>query len=142
MFASIERTLANGKVPTAERIIEDFHRIPDTTLQRIIDAKGCYIEDQVHGKKTRTGARGKAQLAYRQAQREKLELLNNNLVEAMCQLHDNVANKTIPVPLVMESVTETTNEEHHLSDDEENDDVVDEQDEDEVDLVLEMLGED
>ena len=42
-FESIERTIKTGDFK--DRIIEDLHRVFDTTCDRIIEAKGCYIED-------------------------------------------------------------------------------------------------
>ena len=88
LWQSICRTIGSGKVPTAKRIHEDMYRIKDETLDRIIEAKGCYIEDS-NGKKSRKGARGRLQSSYRREQKEKLSVLDDHLVEAMMHLHDN-----------------------------------------------------
>ena len=48
-FKAIQKTIASG-CPLSERILEDTSRIQKSTLDRIIEAKGSYIEDSArHG---------------------------------------------------------------------------------------------
>lgn len=93
-----------------KRIVEDIHRIKNETLQRIIDANGTYIEDSV-GKKARKGVRGAISEAYRKAQREKLTLLDDDLVEAMMSLYGDVAAGVVENPLDLEEVAGAVEEE-------------------------------
>ena len=50
--------MTNG-TPSKDRIIADCTRVLNNTLQRIVDAKGCYIEDSAN--KSRHGVRAVAQ---------------------------------------------------------------------------------
>ena len=106
MYASIERTINSGKVQTQERIVQDMKRIVDETLDRIINAKGCYIEDSIVGKKSRKGNRGRVQAAFWQEQREKLLLVDDKLVDAMVSLHADVVSKKVEDPVKFEIYVE------------------------------------
>jgi hypothetical protein len=74
IYLSICRTLETN-FPVAKRIVEDLDRIKDETLQRIVDANGCYIEDST-GKGARHGVRLDAQ---QEAERRKKE---RNVIKA------------------------------------------------------------
>jgi hypothetical protein len=58
VYESLQRTIAAG-CPSSNRIIEDISRVFCSTLQRIIDANGTYIEDS-STKKIRHGVRAEA----------------------------------------------------------------------------------
>jgi hypothetical protein len=117
LWNSLTRTLYSCKVPTAERIIEDMHRIPQQTLQRIIDAKGCYIEDKTGKKSRKKGVRSSAQQAYRERKAEKLSVLDDTLVDAMMHLHAKVANKEVSCPLIFAAGEATATEEEGVDED-------------------------
>lgn len=51
VFDAIQRTIATG-CPSTERIIQDIMKLP-LALQRIVEADGCYIDDET----TRSGVR-------------------------------------------------------------------------------------
>ena len=64
VFDAIERTIASG-CPSTARIEADIKRIHESTLDRIIDAKGGYIEDSA-----RHGVRKEAQKAQKEQEEE------------------------------------------------------------------------
>ena len=61
VYSSLQRTIQAG-CPSKMRIQEDIHRVFLETLQRILDAKGTYIEDNSR-KSVRHGVREEARLA-------------------------------------------------------------------------------
>jgi hypothetical protein len=63
VYDAIQRTIAAG-CPSPKRIAEDIKRIFEETLQRIVEAKGCYIEDSSK-KIERRGYRAVAAAEYK-----------------------------------------------------------------------------
>ena len=63
VYDAIQRTIAAG-CPSPQRISQDIKRIFEETLQRIVEAKGCYIEDSSK-KIERTGYRAVAAAEYK-----------------------------------------------------------------------------
>jgi hypothetical protein len=63
VFDSLQCTIKSG-CPSRSWIVEDVFRVFDETIQRIIDAKGTYIEDSSM-KIARHGVRGEAQARHK-----------------------------------------------------------------------------
>jgi hypothetical protein len=84
VFTSLQRTIVAG-CPSPKRIAEDIKRIFEETLGRIVEAEGCYIEDDSK-KIVRSGVRAEA---ARQHKRETIPVdasamtRFNNMVEKM-----------------------------------------------------------
>ena len=93
IFQSVCRTIKNG-TPCAARIIQDVDRIKNETLQRIIDAKGTYIEDS-SGKKARKGVRGEAE---KEAKAERAIMTDPLLLEKFKEMIAKVRAREMKVP--------------------------------------------
>jgi hypothetical protein len=78
VYESLQRTIAAG-CPSPKRISEDIKRIFEETLERIVEAEGCYIEDDSK-KIVRSGVRAEAE---KQHKRETIP------VDALAMTHFN-----------------------------------------------------
>jgi hypothetical protein len=63
VYDALQRTIAAG-CPSPNRISQDIKRIWEETLQRIVEAKGCYIEDSSK-QIERSGVRAEAAAQYK-----------------------------------------------------------------------------
>jgi hypothetical protein len=86
VYSAIQRTIKAG-CPSSSRIFEDINRVFSSTLQRIIDANGTYIEDD-STKTVRHGVRAEA-ASIQKKKRESLPVDNavlqlfNGMVQRM-----------------------------------------------------------
>lgn len=77
VHGSLQRTIMSDCVDS-ERIIQDCSRVFEVTLDRIIDAEGCYIEDSSK-KQIRSGERRKLQRTEKRIKQEKEEVKKLNM---------------------------------------------------------------
>ena len=103
LYAAIKRTIQAG-VPTQERIIQDCTRIVDETIQRIIDAKGCYIDDSIgirHGQRKQLA---RNTFEDQQAKKEKRQSLGcaKEAEKALYEMIDSVLQSKSYVPFQQE----------------------------------------
>jgi len=103
VFESIERTIRRG-CPSDPRMLEDMKRIRKSTLQRMIDAEGEYIDDS-----SRNGVRDAAQRAHKEAEEEaaaaKKNPVDSRVIEKFNKMCDDM-NKGKGLPLKYQPVVE------------------------------------
>jgi hypothetical protein len=100
-YQSLIRTINSGS-PPEQRIIADCDRIINSTLQRIIDARGCYIDDSAS--KTRNGKRAAA-AAVELSHDENLKV-DPELENLFYRLIDDMDAGKCKVPLVFDVTTQ------------------------------------